>query len=164
MLQNIWMYCDMTAESRNNFFTHLRVLYRICNKCVCSISEWVMPSGVTYISFCWLTYHSNCIIVLGFYSGMSGRARTVYLSSLCEVPLLSSRFTASALVWFSNFKYLVFHVFISVRGAGIMEWINASFAIQRRGKRVSAAVNKHAITEDVLFRIRPLLCNDAVNT
>jgi hypothetical protein len=28
---------------------------------------------------------------------------TVYLFSLCVVSLLSSRFTASALVWFSNF-------------------------------------------------------------
>jgi hypothetical protein len=32
----------------------------------------------------------------------------VYLSSLCVVPLLSSRLTASALVWFSNFlKYSI---------------------------------------------------------
>jgi hypothetical protein len=51
------------------------------------------------------------ILVLGFYSGLSGRVRvrTVYLFSLCVVSLLSSRFTASALVWFYNFlKYLVF--------------------------------------------------------
>jgi hypothetical protein len=34
----------------------------------------------------------------------------VYLFSLCVVLLLSSRFTASALVLFYNFlKYLVFH-------------------------------------------------------
>jgi hypothetical protein len=39
----------------------------------------------------------------------------VYLLSLCVVSLLSSRFTASALVWFSKFlKYLVFHFFISL--------------------------------------------------
>jgi hypothetical protein len=39
----------------------------------------------------------------------------VYLFSLCVVSLLSSRSTASALVWFSNFlKYLVFHIFISL--------------------------------------------------
>jgi hypothetical protein len=38
----------------------------------------------------------------------------VYLFTQCVVSLLSSRFTASALVWFSNFlKYLVFHFFIS---------------------------------------------------
>jgi hypothetical protein len=58
------------------------------------------------------------ILVLWFYSGLSGRVRTVYLFSLCVVSLLSSRFTASALVWFSNFlKYLVFHFFISLRTA-----------------------------------------------
>jgi hypothetical protein len=62
------------------------------------------------------------ILVWGFYSDQSGRARTVYLFSLCVVSLLSSRFTASVLVWFSHFlKYLVFHLFISVRRAGIME-------------------------------------------
>jgi hypothetical protein len=50
------------------------------------------------------------ILVMGFYSGLSGRVRTVYLFSLCVVSLLSSRFTASALVWLSYFlKYLVFH-------------------------------------------------------
>jgi hypothetical protein len=39
---------------------------------------------------------------------MSGRVRMVYLFSLCVVSLLSSRFTASALVWLSNYlKYLV---------------------------------------------------------
>jgi hypothetical protein len=49
------------------------------------------------------------ILVMAFYSGLSGRVRTLYLLSLCVVSLLSSRFTASALVWFSNFlKYLVF--------------------------------------------------------
>jgi hypothetical protein len=55
------------------------------------------------------------MLVLGFYSGLSGRVRTVYLFSLCLVSLLSSRFTASALVLFPNFlKYLVFHFFISL--------------------------------------------------
>jgi hypothetical protein len=50
------------------------------------------------------------MLVLGFYSGLSGRVRTVYLFSLCVVSLLSSRFTASALGRFSNcLKYLVFH-------------------------------------------------------
>jgi hypothetical protein len=52
------------------------------------------------------------ILLLGFYSGLPGRVRTVYLFSLCVVSLLSSRFTASALMWFYNFlKYLVFHFF-----------------------------------------------------
>jgi hypothetical protein len=44
------------------------------------------------------------MIALGFYSGLSGRIRTVYLFSLCVVSLLSSRFTASALVWFSTWS------------------------------------------------------------
>jgi hypothetical protein len=48
--------------------------------------------------------------VLGFYSGLSDRVGTVYFFSRCVVSLLSSRFTASALVWFSNFlKYFVLH-------------------------------------------------------
>jgi hypothetical protein len=56
------------------------------------------------------------ILVLGFYSGLFGRVRTVYLFSLCVVSLLSRRFTASPLVWFSYFhKYLVFHFFNSLR-------------------------------------------------
>jgi hypothetical protein len=55
------------------------------------------------------------ILALGFYSGLSRRVRTVYLFSLCVVSLLSSRSTASALVWLSNFlRYLVFHFFISL--------------------------------------------------
>jgi hypothetical protein len=55
------------------------------------------------------------MLVLGLYSGLSGRVRTVYIFSLCVVLLLSNRFTASALVWFSNFlKYLVLHFFVSL--------------------------------------------------
>jgi hypothetical protein len=39
----------------------------------------------------------------------------MYLFCLCIVLLLSSRFTASALVWFSNLlKSLVLHFFISL--------------------------------------------------
>jgi hypothetical protein len=41
-------------------------------------------------------------LVLGFYSGLSGRVRTVYLFSLCAVSLLPNRFTAISLVLFSN--------------------------------------------------------------
>jgi hypothetical protein len=41
------------------------------------------------------------ILVFGFYSGVSDRARTEDLFSLCVVSLLSRTFTASALVWFS---------------------------------------------------------------
>jgi hypothetical protein len=52
------------------------------------------------------------IFVLGVYTGLPGRVRAEYLFSLCVISLLSSRFNASALVWFSNFlKYLVFHIF-----------------------------------------------------
>jgi hypothetical protein len=44
---------------------------------------------------------------VGFYSGQSGRVRTVCISSLCVVSVLFSRFNISALVWFSNLmKYL----------------------------------------------------------
>jgi hypothetical protein len=70
-----------------------------------------MSSGVTLILFC---VHLGIILILvfGFYSGLSGRVRTVYLYSLCVVFLLSNRFTASALVWFSNFlKYSIFNFF-----------------------------------------------------
>jgi hypothetical protein len=71
-------------------------------------------SGVTHI---FLFVHLGIIeiILLGVYSGLTGRVRTVYLCILCVVSLLSSRFSAGALVWFSNFlKYLVFHFFVSL--------------------------------------------------
>jgi hypothetical protein len=56
-----------------------------------------MPSGVTHIiSFFFVHLGIILILVLGFYSGLSCRVRTVYLFSLCVVSLLSSRFTASA--------------------------------------------------------------------
>jgi hypothetical protein len=55
------------------------------------------------------------ILILGFYSGLPGGVRAVYIFILYVVSLLSSRFTASALVWFSNFlNYLVFNHFISL--------------------------------------------------
>jgi hypothetical protein len=62
-----------------------------------------MPSGVTHI-LVFTFVHLGIILILavGFYSGFSGRVRTVYFS-LCVVSLFSSRFTASALVWFSKF-------------------------------------------------------------
>jgi hypothetical protein len=54
------------------------------------------------------------MLVLGFYSGLSGRVRTLYLFSLCVVSSLSNRFNAVALVWFSYYlKYLVFHFFFT---------------------------------------------------
>jgi hypothetical protein len=56
------------------------------------------------------------ILVLGFYTGLSGRVRTVYLIDLCVVSLLSGRFTGSAIVWFSNF-----HAYMNKRGAGIAQ-------------------------------------------
>jgi hypothetical protein len=67
---------------------------------------WLMNELYTFFVHLDLTL----ILVLGFYSGLPGRDKTVYLFSLCVVSLLSSRFTVSALVWFSSFlKYLVFH-------------------------------------------------------
>jgi hypothetical protein len=70
-----------------------------------------MPRGVTHI-LVYIFVHIGIILilVLGFYSGLSGRDRTVNLFSVFAFSLLSSRFIASALVWFSNFlKCLVFH-------------------------------------------------------
>jgi hypothetical protein len=54
-----------------------------------------MPSGVTHI----ILFHLDIFLtlVLGFYSDLSGRVRTVYLFSLGVVSLLSCRFTASHL-------------------------------------------------------------------
>jgi hypothetical protein len=93
-----------------------------------------MPSGV----FCSHRYHFNsCIGVLV----MSGSIMTVYLFSLCIVSLLSSKFTARALVWFSNFfKYLVVHFFISLStavicGSSWIPWLiiyQGAFRIDRR--------------------------------
>jgi hypothetical protein len=59
-----------------------------------------MPSGVTLF---FVQLGIILMLVCGFYSGLSGRVRTVDLFSVCVVSLLSSRFTAGALVWFSNF-------------------------------------------------------------
>jgi hypothetical protein len=72
-----------------------------------------MPRCVTHtLLFSSLRSHfnSNFGVLL-----RAGRVRMVYLFSLRVVLRLSSRFTASALVWFSNFhKCLVFHFFISL--------------------------------------------------
>jgi hypothetical protein len=59
---------------------------------------------------------------LGFYSGLPGRIRTVFLFSLCSIcSLLSSRFTASALVWF-------FLIFLSVwYSTFLFHWALCSF-------------------------------------
>jgi hypothetical protein len=76
-----------------------------------SYAQW--RNSYTRFFFCSFRYHFNSCI--GVYSGLSGRVRTVYLFSICVVSLLSSRFTASALVWIYNFlKYLIFHLFISL--------------------------------------------------
>jgi hypothetical protein len=75
-----------------------------------------MPSGIAHILvFLFVHLGIILILVLGVYSGLSGRIRTGYLFSLCVVSLLSTRFTISALMWFSNFlKCWVFHFFISL--------------------------------------------------
>jgi hypothetical protein len=104
--------------------------------------EWVMPSGLNNILvFLFIHLRTIFIIVLWFYSDLSGRVRSVYLFSLCAVSLLSSGFTASALVWFSDLlKCLVFHFFISLSAVFICRssWIlwlfmyQGAFRISRR--------------------------------
>jgi hypothetical protein len=54
----------------------------------------------------------------------------VYVFNLCAVSLLSSTFTASALVWSYNlFKYLIFHFYISLIAVFICKfsWIQCLF-------------------------------------
>jgi hypothetical protein len=86
---------------------------RGCNKCACSLSTGSrMFSGVTHIVvYSSLTYH--CDISVGGFTQDSGRVRMNF--SPCVVPLLSSRFAASAVLRFSNFlQYLAVHLFISL--------------------------------------------------
>jgi hypothetical protein len=75
-----------------------------------------MPTGATHIRFICVHLGITLILVLGFYSGLSGRVRTVSLFSLCVVLLLSSRFTATALVWLSNFLKYVFGIPLFIPG------------------------------------------------
>jgi hypothetical protein len=87
--------------ARVSFPTHLLyIICRICNKNICSMSTDSWRSCAqwrnSYNSFAHLGI--ILILVLVFYSGLSDRVRTVYLFSLYVVSLLSSRFTASALV------------------------------------------------------------------
>jgi hypothetical protein len=73
-----------------------------------------MFSNATHI-FVFVHLGIILILVLGVYSGLCGRGRTVYLFGLCVVSLLSSRFTANVFVWSSNIlKYFVFRFFISL--------------------------------------------------
>jgi hypothetical protein len=95
-----------------------------------------MPSGVTRIVF-FCSIGIILILVLWFYSGLSSRVRTVYRFILCVVSLLSSRFTASVLVWFYNFlKCSVFHFFISLNTVFVCRssWIlyQSRFRMDRR--------------------------------
>jgi hypothetical protein len=98
-----------------------------------------MPSDVTHIHFCSLRYHFNSCI------GGCTQVRPVELGrcmvSVCVVSILSSRLTASALVWFSYFlKYLVFHFFISLStvfiwGSSLILWLfmyRGAFRMDRR--------------------------------
>jgi hypothetical protein len=80
-----------------------------------------MPSGITHkLVFLFVHLGIILILVLGFYSSLFGRVRMVYLFSLCVVLPLSGRFTASALVGFSNFlKYLVFNFVLSLSTVSI---------------------------------------------
>jgi hypothetical protein len=66
------------------------------------------------------------MFVLGFYSGLSGRVKMVYLFSLCVVSVLSSMFTVSALVWlYNSLKCLTFHFSVSLRTVFVLRssWI-----------------------------------------
>jgi hypothetical protein len=103
------------GDQKDLFFIYvLYIIYRTCNKYICSISTVSCLSQWRNSYTFFVQLGIILILVLEFYSGLSGRVRTVYLFCLiCVVSLLSSRFTASALVWFSNFlKYLVFHFLI----------------------------------------------------
>jgi hypothetical protein len=92
------------------FFTHvLYIICRICNKCICSIStgSWMSYAQWrnSYNYFCSLRYHFN--------SCTGALLRSVCLSvSLCAVSLLSSRFNASALVWFLIFLSIWYSNFL----------------------------------------------------
>jgi hypothetical protein len=93
--------------------------------------NWTPPPTIPIKKFVHLG--STLIFVMGFYSGLSGRVRTVCLFSLCVVSLLSDMFTASALVWFYHFlKYFVFHLLISLSTAFICRssWILWLFMYQ----------------------------------
>jgi hypothetical protein len=82
-------------------FTHLsHIIRRICNKCICSVSTDSWMSYDQWRNSYTFFVHLGIILilVLGFYSGLSGRVRTAYLFSLCVASLLFSRFTVSALV------------------------------------------------------------------
>jgi hypothetical protein len=59
-----------------------------------SYAQWC-NSYTLFFFFCSLMYHCN--------SSIGVLLRSVYLFSLCVVLLLSSQFTASALVWIYNF-------------------------------------------------------------
>jgi hypothetical protein len=81
-----------------------------------------MPNGITRKVVSLVRLGIVLMPVLRVHSALSGSDWTVYLFSLCVVSLLSSRFTAGALVWSSNFpKYLVFHFSISLSTVCILE-------------------------------------------
>jgi hypothetical protein len=126
----------LSIKCRAKVFAHLLyIICKICNKCICSINT---GSQISYTQWrnsysCFFHLGIISILVLEFYSGLSGRVRTVYLFSLCVVSLLSSRFTVSALVWFSDFlKYVAFHFYISLSIAFIFRssWILWLFMYQ----------------------------------
>jgi hypothetical protein len=100
-----------------------------------------MPSDATHTRFFLVHLGIILIAVLGFYSGLPGRVRAVFLFSICVVSLLSSWFTDSALVWFSCFlKYLVLYLSISLSTVFICRsawflWLfmyQAAFRMDRR--------------------------------
>jgi hypothetical protein len=70
----------------NIFPAHLLyIICRICNKCICTISTRSWMSYAQWRSS-YTLFHLGFVLmlVLGFYSGLSGRVRTVYLFNLCS--------------------------------------------------------------------------------
>lgn len=74
------------------FFTHLLyTIYRVCYKCtcICSINTGPWMSYAQWRNAYILSDHLGVIliVVLGIYSDLSGRVRTVYIFSLCVISL-----------------------------------------------------------------------------
>jgi hypothetical protein len=96
-----------------------------------------MHSGVnSYARFFFVHLVIIFILLLGFYSDLPRRVRTVYLFNLCVVSLLSSKFALSALVWFPNFKYLALHCALFICKSSWILWLIMYQGAFRRDWRV----------------------------
>jgi hypothetical protein len=67
----------------------------------------------SYTNFSFVHVGTILMLALGFYSGLSGRVRTMYLFSLYVVSLLSSRFAA---ICYSIFYFTEHRVHLGARG------------------------------------------------